>query len=93
MRQTRNLGVYEFVVMAVATTFGFLGAPLWITPAAGLLLALSTFREYAGLQPRLIRAGGARLIAGAAVMTVLTCLLFTSLCFGVGRGIRWLLSA
>ena len=93
MRQFRNAGSYEFVVMLAATTFGFLGGPLWIAPAAGLLLTLSTFQEYAGLQPRLVRAGGARLMASVMLMTALTCLLFASLCFGVGRGIRWLLSA
>ena len=92
MRQIKNTGAYEFVVMLAATTFGFLGGPLWIAPAAGLLLTLSTFQEYAGLQPRLVRAGGAQ-TAGAMLLTAFTCLVFASLCFGMGRGIRWLLSA
>jgi hypothetical protein len=93
MNQIRNAGALEFIVMLGATAFGFLGWPLWIAPAAGMLLTLSTFREYAGLQPRLARAGGSRLVAGAMLMTVLTCLTFAAICFSMGRALRWLFSA
>jgi hypothetical protein len=93
MQRIKGAGAYEFAVMLAATTFGFLGAPLWIAPAAGLLLTLSTFQEYSGLQPRLARAGGPRLVAGAMLMTALTCLSFAALCFSMGRALRWLFSA
>jgi hypothetical protein len=91
MQQTKSIGTYEFVVMLAATTFGFLGGPPWIAPATGLLLTLSTFREYVGLQQRLARAGGTRLIAGAMLMTALTSLLFAALCFGMGRALAWII--
>jgi hypothetical protein len=90
MQQFKNAGAYEFLVMLAATTLGFLGGPLWIAPTAGLLLTLSTFQEHGALQPRLAR-GGARLMAGAVLMIALTCIVFASICFGIGRGIRWLI--
>jgi hypothetical protein len=62
MQHIKNPGAYEFVVMLAATTFGFVGGPVWIAAAAGLLLTFSTFQEYAGLQGRLIRVGGTRLM-------------------------------
>jgi len=85
MQTFRNAGFYEFVVMLAATTFCFLGGPLWIALAAGLLLSISTFQEYSSLQPRLARTGGTRLVAGTVVMTAFTCCVFAALCFGAGR--------
>jgi hypothetical protein len=93
MQRIKDAGAYEFAVMLATTTLGFLGGPLWIAPAAGLLLTLSTFREYSDLQPRLARAGGTRLLAGTMLMTALTCLSFAALCFSMGRALRWLLNA
>jgi hypothetical protein len=93
MQRLKDTGPYEFAVMLAATAAGYLGGPLWIAATAGLLLTLLSFQEYSGLQPRLARVGGTRLLAGAMLMTALTCLGFASLCFGIGRVLRWLLSA
>ena len=93
MQQIRNAGAYEFVVMLAATTFGFLGGPVWIAVAAGLLLALSTFQEYAELQPRLNRVGGTRLMASTMLMATFTCMFFAALCFAIGRALAWVFTA
>ena len=86
----RAAGYYEYLVMLAATLLGFLGAPWWVTIAIATLLTLSTLEEYGHLQPRLMRAGAARLLGGAVVATGAMSIAFAALCYGGGRTLGWL---
>jgi hypothetical protein len=86
----RAAGYYEFFVMLAATLLGFLGAPWWVTIAIAVLLTLSTLEEYGHLQPRLMRAGAARLMGGAVHAAGAMSIAFAALCYGGGRALGWL---
>jgi hypothetical protein len=85
-------GKFELAVMLVLAGLAFAGAPVYIIVAGAALLTLSTLHEYAHLQPRLVRAGGVRLMAGGVLLTAAMSLAFASLCFCIGRFFAWLIS-
>jgi hypothetical protein len=69
------------------------GAPVYIVVAGAALLTLSTLHEYAHLQPRLVRTGGVRLMAGGVLLAAGMSLAFASLCYAIGRFFAWLIAA
>ena len=85
-------GYFELLVMLVLASLSFAGAPVYIVLAGAGLLTLSTLHEYAHLQPRFVRAGATRLMAGGIVLSALTSLAFASLCFAIGRFFAWLIA-
>jgi hypothetical protein len=89
----RDLGTYELIVMLAVAGLSFLGAPYYIAFLAAILLTLSTLYEYAHLQPRFVRAGAIRLMAGGVLLAAATSLAFASLCFAIGRFFAWLIAA
>ncbi len=82
-------GYYEYAVMLGAAVLGFLGAPWWVTIAIATLLTLSALEEYGQLQPRLMRAGAARLMGGTVLATGMLSVVFAALCYGGGRALGW----
>jgi hypothetical protein len=91
-RSTRSAH-YELLVMLALAGLSFAGAPEYIIVAGAALLTLSTFYEYAHLQPRFIRVGATRLMAGGMLLAGVTSLVFASLCYAVGRIFAWLIAA
>ena len=79
--------------MLAVAGLSFLGAPYYIVFAGAVLLTLSTLYEYAHLQPRFVRAGAIRLMAGGVLLAAATSLAFASLCFVIGRFFAWLIAA
>jgi len=71
--------------MLALAGLSFVGAPPYIVMAGAALLTLSTLHEYAHLQPRFVRAGAIRLMAGGVLLAAATSLAFASLCFAIGR--------
>lgn len=90
----RNVGTFELVVMLALAGLAFVGVPYYLVALPGaILLTVSTLHEYAHLQPRLARAGAARLVAGGMLLAAGTSLAFASLCFVIGRFFAWLIAA
>jgi hypothetical protein len=82
--QIRDLGGLEFAIMLGIAILAYGGGPIYVIPAGASLLTLTTIYEYAGLQPRLVRAGP-NAVAGTLLGTAAMSLLFSSLCFAIGR--------
>ena len=78
--------------MLALAGLSFAGAPIYIVVAGAALLALSTLREYAHLQPRFVRAGATRLMAGSVLAAATMSLAFASLCYAIGRVFAWLIA-
>jgi hypothetical protein len=93
LRRSIRSGHHELVLMLVLAGLSFAGAPAYFIVAGAALLMLSTLHEYAYLQPRFIRAGAARLMAGGIFLAALTSLVFASLCYALGRAFAWLIAA
>jgi hypothetical protein len=87
-----DTGKFELVVMLALAALSFVGASAYIIFAGAGLLLLSTFHEYAHLQPRLARASATRLLAGAVATAVGMSVAFASFCFGIGRFFAWLIA-
>ncbi len=83
---------YEFFVMLAVGLLSFFGAPIYVVGLGAVLLTLSTAQEHAHLQLLLIRAGSARLMAGAFVSIVTASLAFSALCSAIGKGFAWLIA-
>ena len=88
-----DLGKFELVVMLALAGLSFAGAPAYIVIAGAAMLTFSTLHEYAHLQPRFVRAGATRLMAGGVLLAAATSLAFASLCYAIGRFFAWLISA
>jgi hypothetical protein len=58
--------------------------PIYVVPIGASLLTLTTIYEYAGLRPRLVRVG-TNVVTYSVVSTAAMSLLFSSLCFAIGR--------
>jgi len=86
-------GYFELLVMLALAGLSFAGASAYIVLAGAALLTLSTLHEYGHLQPRFVRAGATRLMAGGVFLSAFTSLVFASLCFAVGRLFAWLIAA
>ena len=86
-------GYFELLVMLALAGLSFAGASAYIVLAGAALLTLSTLHEYGHLQPRFVRAGATRLMAGGVFLSAFTSLVFASLCFAVGRFFAWLIAA
>ncbi len=93
LKRSTKSGYYELIVMLALAGLSFLGAPALIIVAGAALLTLSTFYEYAHLQPRFAKASAAHVMAGSMLLTALTSLVFASLCYAVGRLFAWVIAA
>jgi hypothetical protein len=86
-------GKFELMVMLVLAALSFAGAPIYIVVPGAALLTLSTLHEYAHLQPRFVKAGATRLIAGGVLAAAAMSLAFASLCYAIGRLFAWLIAS
>jgi hypothetical protein len=91
--RSHRSGTFELLVMLSLAGLSFAGATAYIVLAAAALLTLSSLHEYAHLQPRFVRAGATRLLAGGVFLVALTSLAFASLCYAIGRFFAWLIAA
>ena len=90
----RDIGRFELMVMLVVALAAFAGVPYQYNALpGGILLIVSTLYEYAHLQPRLVRAGATKVMAGGMLLVAGTSLAFASLCFAIGRFFAWLITA
>lgn len=79
--------------MLALAGLSFAGAPVYIVIAGAALLTISTLHEYAHLQPRFVKAGATRLMAGGMLLTALTSLAFASFCYAIGGFFAWLIAS
>jgi hypothetical protein len=92
-RLSIHAGKFELIVMLALAMLSFAGASPYIIVGGAALLLLSTLYEYAHLQPRFVRAGATRLMAGSIATAVAMSIAFASLCFAIGRFFAWLISS
>jgi hypothetical protein len=94
LRETLRIdsGRFELIVMLALAGLSFVGASIYIIVAGAALLTLSTLHEYAHLQPRFVKAGATRLMAGSVLAAAGMSLAFASLCYAIGRAFAWLIA-
>ena len=85
-------GRIELIVMLALAIFSFAGASPYIILAGAALLLLSTLGEHAHIQPRFVRAGATRLMAGGIATAAALSLAFASLCYAIGRVFAWFIA-
>ncbi len=79
--------------MLVLAGLSFAGASIYIVIAGAALLTFSTLYEYAHLQPRFVKVGATRLMAGSVFAAAGMSLAFASLCYAIGRFFAWLIAS
>lgn len=82
--QIRDLGGLEFAIMLGIAICAYAESTIYVVLVGASLLTLTTIYEYTNLHSRLIRTGPTA-VAGTVLGTVAMSLLFSLICFAIGR--------
>ena len=80
--------MHGYILLLIATAFGFVGAPWWTALCIGAVLTLATAGRIAGLAGR--ANAGHRVLTHALVMSAANNSAFAVLSLVIGRAAAWL---